>query len=537
MTSTHHDDLFPVVIIGAGLAGLTAAAHLAERGLTPLVLDADALWSGGRLAGGEADRLEHNGKSWSFPSEHGVHALWGGYVNMRATLGRFAPETLAGLQESSGEDWVNRWRREVRTVEAGRVVRFGWLPAPFHYLSLIFYPRFWTTITPLDFLSLPGFLFSILWTVGLDPIREKIALDGLMMDEYFRGWTPNLRATISGLGVNLLAAPAEAISLTGLIAALRFYTMLRRADWQPCFLPDNPQKAVIEPLIRQIETQGGKVLRGVEAQQLERTADGWRITVDDRSKGGLRSLRAAQVILAVNAPGAGRLLLNSADTQAEAEKLRFPKTVRNATVRLWYDAVPRAGNPGGMFTGDFLPDNYFWLHRLYDDFRQWSAETGGSAVELHLYAGDSVLEQPDNVLLIHCVDEMQRAFPELKGHFIQGVVRRNSRVHTAFRVPTADSLYLETPWPGITACGDWIGYPSPALWMERACTTGIAAANRVLAARGQEGYPVLSPERPEALARAMGFGVRLFRQTIGRVLLGVARIIKRIFALRVSHSK
>src|SRR5262249_14349155 len=199
---------------------------------------------------GEPDTFEYNGRVWSFPSEHGMHALWGGYVNLRATFERFLN---VELHESTGEEWINRWRREVRTVEAGRAVRFGWLPAPFHYLSLLLYPRFWRTITPLDFLSLPGFLFSILWTVGLDPIGEGVALDGLMMSEYFRGWTPNLRATFTGLGVNLLAAPAEDITLTGLIAAIRFYTMLRRDAWQPAFLPNNPHKCVLQPLIEYIE--------------------------------------------------------------------------------------------------------------------------------------------------------------------------------------------------------------------------------------------------------------------------------------------
>jgi isorenieratene synthase len=490
------------------------------------VIEADRLWPGGRLAGGAPDTFEHNGRTWAFDSEHGIHALWGGYDNMRATLARF---TDLQLQESTGEEWINRWRRrEVRRVEAGRLVRWGWLPAPFHYLTLLFSPRFWTTITPLDFLSLPGFLFSLFWTVGLDPIGEGIALDGLMMSEYFRGWTPNLRATFTGLGVNLLAAPEADISLTAFIAALRFYTMLRRDAWQPHYFPDNTHKCLIEPLIKHIEAAGGQVMGGVEAARLERQADGWRVVVADSVRGGQRALYAQRIILATHAPGAERLLGAGSDTQAEAKRLRFPKTVRNATVRLWFASAPRAGTPGGMFTGDFLPDNFFWLHRLYDEYRAWHRETGGSALELHLYAADNVLEQPDNVLLIRCIDEAQRAWPELRGYFVHGAIRRNSRVHTAFRVPTRDSLHVETPWPGLYACGDWIGYPSPSLWMERSCVTAIAVANHILDQHGLEPYSLIPPKPPEALARGLGGLVRLFRWTIGRLLLAIARGLKRL---------
>lgn len=518
-TSQH----FPVVIIGGGLAGLTAALHLAERGIQPLVLDADALWPGGRLSGGDSDTFTYNGREWAFPSEHGVHALWGGYINMRAMLERFVP---LELQDSPGEEWINRWGRNVRRVEAGRLVRFGWLPAPFHYLTLLFSARFWTTITPLDFLSLPGFLFSVLWTVGLDPIREGVALDGLTMREYFRGWTPNLRATFTGLGVNLLAAPAEDITLTGFIAAIRFYTMLRRDSWQMQFLPGNPHEALIEPMINRIRAAGGQVMHGVEAMGLYRDGETWRVQVDMRQR-GMKSIYAQRVILATNIPGAQRLL-KAGDTAPEAEKLRFPRTVRNATVRLWFSKTPEGGTPSGMFTGDFLPDNFFWLHKLYDEFRLWHDETGGSVIEVHLYAADSVLEQPDNVLIIRCVDEVQKAFPVLRGSFVKGVIRRNSRVHTAFRVPTHDSLHLQTPWENVLACGDWIGYDSPAFWMERAVTTGIAAANAVLSAHNQEPYPILQPPEPEGLARGMAFIVRIFRRTIGRVLLGTARILNRL---------
>ncbi|MBZ0279915.1 MAG: FAD-dependent oxidoreductase [Anaerolineae bacterium] len=518
--TSHH---LPVVIIGSGLAGLTAAVHLAERGIPPLVLDADALWPGGRLAGGDPDTFTYNGREWAFSSEHSVHALWGGYMNMRAMLERFVP---LELQDSTGEEWINRWGRQVRRVEAGRMVRFGWLPAPFHYLTLLFSARFWTTITPLDFLSVPGFLFSVLWTVGLDPIHEEVALDGLMMREYFRGWTPNLRATFTGLGVNLLAAPAEDITLTGFIAAIRFYTMLRRDSWQMAFFPDNSHDCLIEPLIARIRSADGEVMHGVEAVQLQHDGDGWRIQVDMRQR-GIKSIYAQRVIVATHAPGAERLL-KAGDTASEAEKLRFPGAVRNATVRLWFSQAPEGGAPSGMLTGDFLPDNFFWLHKLFDEFRVWHDETGGSVIELHLYAPDSVLEQPDNVLLIRCVDEVQKAFPAVRGSFVKGVIRRNSRVHTAFRVPTHDSLHLQTPWENILACGDWIGYDSPSFWMERAVTTGIAAANTVLTAHGLETYPILQPPEPEGLARGMAFVVRIFRRTIGRLLLGVARILNRL---------
>src|SRR6185436_9064820 len=41
-----------MIVIGAGLAGLTAAVHLAERGVPVVLLEADRLHAGGRVWGG-----------------------------------------------------------------------------------------------------------------------------------------------------------------------------------------------------------------------------------------------------------------------------------------------------------------------------------------------------------------------------------------------------------------------------------------------------------------------------------------------------
>ncbi|MDX1993033.1 MAG: FAD-dependent oxidoreductase [bacterium] len=507
MTETQ-DSFFPVVIIGAGLAGLTAAVHLAERGITPIVLEADSRWPGGRLSGGDADTFEYKGRQWSYMPDHGVHAVWGNYHNLRNLIEQSTNTTLV---PSEGEEWINRWGRAVRAVEAGTAVRSRWIPAPFHYLQLLLRPRFWRTISPWDFLSLPGFLFSILWTIGFDPIREKTALDGLMMQEYFRGWTPNLKATFKGLGENLLAAPYETISLSAFIAALRFYTVLRRDSWGMHYFPGNSHDSLIAPLVHSIESSGGRVMQGVTAQALERCEGGWRIIVEDNVRPGRRSFLAQNVILATYAPSAQRLLLAGADTAPEAEKLRFPGGVRSTVVRAWFSKSPRKGTSGGMFTGDFVPDNFFWLHRMYGEFREWHEATGGSAIEVHLYGTDSLLDQPEKNLLILAVDDIQRAFPEVRGSFVYGAVRRNSRTHTQFRVPTNDSLHVETPWPGIYACGDWIGYPSPAMWMERAVVTGIAAANQVLKQHSKAEFPIQQIQPPEPLVRILVLVVSFVR--------------------------
>jgi carotenoid phi-ring synthase / carotenoid chi-ring synthase len=517
------NDMFPVVIIGAGIAGLAAATHLVSRGIEPLVLDADYLWLGGRLSGGDAVSFDYEGRKCSFKPDHGVHALWGGYLNMRAMIKRF---TETELQPSIGEEWINRWGREVRMIEAGNAIRSRWIPAPFHYLQLLFHPQIWANIQPWDFLSIPGFLASILLTLGTDPLKEKLVWDGLTMKDYFLGWTPNLRSTFEGLGVNLLAAPKEQISLAGFIAALRFYTMLRRDSWQMDYLPSDSHSSLIQPLIDYVEGQGGAVWGGLTALKLEQLSNGWRIVVEDSRKGGNRSLEAQNVILAMDSPSAERLLLNSPDIAENAKSKIFPKGLQNAVVRLWFSESPREGTIGGMMTGDFSPDNFFWLHRLYPDYRDWHQQTGGSVIELHYYE-DRLLEMPDRNLVVESVTEVQRAFPKVKNSFVHSTVRRNSKTQTNFRIPTDETLHVITEWKNLFACGDWLRYETPAFWMERSTITGIAAANEVLKAFDKEPYEIIQPAKAEITARAIGAIVGLGRNILGPIISRILRLFRR----------
>ncbi|HLA41869.1 MAG TPA: FAD-dependent oxidoreductase, partial [Aggregatilineales bacterium] len=330
------------------------------------------------------------------------------------------------------------------------------------------------------------------------------------------------------LGRSLLAAPSENITLTSFIAAMRFYTILHRDTWRIEYLPSNPHDCLLMPLIEKIETHGGRVLYGARASQLRREGNQWQIQVEDARRGTKRSITAQNVILAVDPPAAEKILCESPDTQQQAGEIRFPTALRNATVRLWFDAEPRKGTPGGMFTGDFVIDNFFWLHRMQAEFMEWNQVTGGSVIETHFYASEDILNKSNELLIIEATKEVQTAFPELRGHFVHGSLRRNNATQTQFIVPTARSLHLDTPWEHVYACGDWTGYPSPVFWMERCVVTGIAAANRILVNEGRsdEVYDIIPPRQPELAARIIGGFVRIGRRILGPVIFGVARAIR-----------
>jgi isorenieratene synthase len=356
-----------------------------------------------------------------------------------------------------------------------------------------------------------------------------------MMREFFRGWTRNLRVTFVGLGRNLLAAPDDVIPLASFIAALRFYTLLRRDAWFMEYLAGDAHDAILQPMIERVQAQGGLLMMGAEALSLEPGSSGWRVRVEDKRRGGLRTIHARQVILAVDPPAARRLLTASPALADHAARLRFPDALADITVRLWFDSAPTGSAASGMFTGDFPMDNFFWLHRLYDDFKPWHRATGGSAIETHLYGHEGLFDLTDAALLAKVVGELRRVWPALRGHFVHGAVRRNSRTQTLFRVPDAASLAVATAWPGLSAwsgllawpgllaCGDWIAHPLPVLNMERSVVTAIEAANHILRAEGREPWPILSPRRPEPLAAALGGVVRGGRWLLGPVVRAVGR--------------
>jgi isorenieratene synthase len=507
-----------VLVVGGGLAGLTAALHLAERGLAPLVLEADPRYPGGRMAGGDTVTLEHGGRTWSFRGEHGVHGVWSPYRNLQAMLARHG--LRPAFVPSQEEDWIYKHGDVVHRAGLGSAIRHSWIPAPFHYLNLFLRPRFLGMLRPGDWLSLFLVWYGLVYALAIDPLAEDQPLAGHHLSDLMWGWSPAVRAFWTGLARNGLSAQPDEIPLSGFIAFLRFYTLRRRDSWGFSYFPADGGTSLCEPLAARLGALGGTLALGRRVTRLvvprgegeTRGGDGgWRVEWD----GGAAC--APHVVLAVDAAAAAALLGASPDTAPQAAGLYWPRGRATAVARIWFDRAPDGGAESGMFNDAFVVDNFFWLHRIQEQYAAWHRATGGSAIEVHVYGPDEVLARPDTLLLAQMIADVQSAFPELRGRRIHQVLQRNAATHTLFGLgPRERHLGVATPWPGLACCGDWVRHPAPAFFLERACVTGIAAANAVLGARGLAPWPLLDYPPPEALAGALERLLRAGRRAMRR---------------------
>jgi carotenoid phi-ring synthase / carotenoid chi-ring synthase len=482
-----------VIVAGAGLAGLTAAMHLAERGLRVLVLEADPSYPGGRISA--KDPVEIDG--WTFPGEHGVHGFWSGYLNIQAMLtrNRIRPLFIPAFEE----DWIYRRGNNIKKAAIGSAIRQSWIPAPFHYLNMFFNLSFLASISPRDLLSLFHVWYGLLFAVGIDPLREEQPLQGLSLNHLLKGWSPGMRALFIGLARSGLSGHPDEIPLSGFLAFLRFYTVMRRDSWAFSYLPQDGGSGLIDPIVGRIEELGGKIMLGRRVTCIEPLSEGWQVHCQStENPQQMGTMKAPQLILATDSPNTAAILRSSPTTSQAAANLDFPRGMETAVARLWFDRTPIATSEAGIFSGDFILDNFFWLDQIQASYLSWRRATGGSAIEVHIYGPPSLLAEQDTVLLSRTISDVQAAFPELRGHRIHQIIQRNPPTHTLFGVGDPQRhLGIKTPWPNLFCCGDWVRHQTPSLFLERACVTGIEAANAVLSCRSLQPWPLLDHPRPE----------------------------------------
>ncbi|WP_018221642.1 FAD-dependent oxidoreductase [Salinispora pacifica] len=474
----------PTVVVGGGIAGMSAAVVLAERGVPVTVLEA-APTIGGRL--GAWPEASPDGTR---TNEHGFHAFFRQYYNWRNILRRVDP-TLGFLRQIPRYPVLSaRWPTE----------EFGKLPpaAPANLLALL--------------LRSPSLRLRDLRAMNRDAALPLLSYDPIQTYAEFDDTTADALLTSLRLPDRARAMLFEVfshsffnheaeMSAAEMIAQFHFY-LLGNPEGLAFDCPTADYATSIwQPLTRHLEQHGGRIITEAAVTGLHRDAAGWQVV----SAAG--AYEARHVVLAVDPPALAALVAASPILAEAAPDLvaRMPAFGRPgppyAVARYWCagDVDPGRAVFSGVSRQPTL-DSVTLYHRLEAESRRWAARNGGAVVELHAYACEP--DVPAEELAERMWRELRPLWPEAGRLRIRELRARVEAQAPAFPPGShAERPGVRTDAARLYLAGDGIRTDFPSALMERSAATGILAANHILRDEGGATEPVHSIRPRGLLAR------------------------------------
>jgi 15-cis-phytoene desaturase len=452
---------YDAIVIGSGLAGLSAAFELAAREQKVLVLESD------KQVGGRTS----NWKAASMDVESGVHKFVGVYRELPRLLKR------AGIELD--QVFVYLDEIEIRVAEGGernhapgRQRRSG---------------RFGTSLLHRPLLTLGGALGNgellplrdkarlvyVLIAGILDYLRDPEALDRKTVAEYARdhGASANLVDTVFfSLSGGLFFLPPERYSALPFFA-LTWESVKRSYASRLAIFRGGMTDVMAAPLARAIERRGGRVLVETPAERL--AADGRGVA--GAYAGGLAYL-APRVVLATPIAAAKRILEATWGAQlpedAELRKLAALPEMSGVAVQLELDS------PAG-------PDDHpvFGPNSILGTFAEQSHVTFRASpgrISTFLSPSEPYMAMKDDEVVAAVVRDLARQGVDVRGRVrCSAVVRHASDFYRL--EPGSESLRprQRTTIRGLALAGDYTKQPFVCS-MEGAVVSGRLAAEAVL---------------------------------------------------------
>ncbi|GAA2424469.1 hydroxysqualene dehydroxylase HpnE [Streptomyces macrosporus] len=467
------------VVVGGGLAGITAALRLADAGVGVTLVEARP-----RL-GGLAFSFRRTGGAGELTVDNGHHVYLRCCTAYRWLLERMGASALAPLQRRLDVPVFDARRRRL-----GRLRRTG-LPVPLHLApGLAAYPH----LSPIERLLAGRAAFALKRLGTVDPADP--ALDDVDFASWLRrhGQSPRaVRALWDLVGVATLNARAQDVSLG--LAAMVFSTGLLSdpgaADigWSRVplgRLHDELAGAVLEKA-------GVRVVRQGRVRTLRAEPDGtWRVAVETgahRTGEAGETLPADTVVLAVPHQEAHRLLPEGA--LPHPERLLRIGTAPILNVHVVYDRRvlhrPFLATLGTPVQWIFDRTEASGLHDPAETERE-AGRTGQRSQYLVVSqsAAQDEIGLPAATLRERYLPELARLLPAARGARVRDFFVTRERAATFAPAPGVGRLRpaARTDAPGVWLAGAWTATGWPAT-MEGAVRSGLTAAREALAALGR----------------------------------------------------
>ena len=439
---------FDVVVIGAGVAGLSAAVRLTKRGARVLVLEA---------------RARLGGRATAFPDretgelvDNGQHVMLGCYTDTFEFLRDVGAEDNVRLQSQLAVTMIDRAGRRTRLTCPA-------LPPPLHLVAGILE---WEALSWRDRLSVLGMATPLKHARRelLPGATMKAASPGETVADWLirNGQTPRLREMLwDPLALAALNQPPDqaAAPVFARVLAEMFGSDPRASA---IALPTRPLHLMYaEPARDFIERQGGVVRTGATAQLL---LHGDAV---DAVQAGDERWPASRVISAVPWFAVGDLFTDEPPALRDViDRARRMASSPIVTVNLWFDRAvldePFVGLPGRAMQWVFDKRLVFG-----DDATHLSLVSSGAA---------SILTRSNEELIRTAHDELLDALPDSRAaRLIRATVVREPRATFSLAPGQPPRPPAETGVNGLLLAGDWIETGLPAT-IESAVRSGHRAA-------------------------------------------------------------
>ncbi|MBE1612953.1 FAD-dependent oxidoreductase [Actinopolymorpha pittospori] len=463
-----------VGVVGGGIAGVTAAVALAERGVEVVLFEREPQL-GGRLAGWPTQLADGSTVTMS----RGFHAFFRQYYNLRALFARIDPG-LGGLVPL----------RDYPLMHAnGTQDSFSGVPrtpplnaAVFAATSPTFAPRDFTRLDPRAALPMVD--------VTVPDIYHRLDdVDALAFLERIRFPAAARDLAFSVFSRSFFADPRE-LSAAELVTMFHLY-FLGSSEGLLFDVPSAPfPRALWDPLGTRLGELGAQVHLDTPVREVAPGGPRAQIVRTDTGSHDVDG-----VVLAADVPGLRAVVEGSPTlgTPHWRDQLAgLPSAPAFLVSRLWLDRPVRGDRAAFVGTAGFGPlDNVSVLDRYEDEARAWSRRVGGSVVELHAYAVPSGVNVAD--LRADLLAQLHRVFPETAAATVIDE-RHEFRADCPLFPPGGFGRRptVTTPDPDVVVAGDLVRVDLPVALMERAATSGLLAANHLLGRWGREPHPVWS---------------------------------------------